>query len=623
MVRTWHDGDTMCGIVGYIGDRESVPILLQGLRRLEYRGYDSAGVAVLHGEGITVRRCAGRLSGLEEELQHAPASGVSGIGHTRWATHGAPSKKNSHPHTDRPQHIAVVHNGIIENYQNLRDELAAQGTTFSSETDTEVLPHLIQQELAKGAEDVLTAIRLALQKAKGAYALGILCIHEPDTLYAARLGSPLIAGIGNGERFIASDVPAILNETKQVIYLEDGQIAVLRKDHIGIFDLDGTPIEPKIRDVNLSSESVEKAGFETYMLKEIHEQPRVLRNLLEKNQRDKSHAVSGVPNFDDQPWKDLQRIMAISCGTAFHAAMYGRLLLEYFTSIPVETDVGSEFRYRHAHIESDTLIVAVSQSGETADTLASVQLAKKSGCKILSICNVPGSSLVRLSDEVIFTEAGPEIGVASTKAYTAQLMAFALLALSIAEARQEITSEKAKDLVKALEQIPNAIHYVIERKQHIKLIADKHHDGPSSLYLGRRFNVPTALEGALKNKEISYQHAEAYAAGEMKHGPIALINEYLPVICICTKTTDDVYEKMISNMREVEARHGRIIAVATDGDSQIQQIAEDVIYVPETCEEFSPMINVVALQLLAYYAAQARGTDIDKPRNLAKCVTVE
>ena len=613
----------MCGIVGYIGDRESVPILLQGLRRLEYRGYDSAGLAVMHGNSIAVRRCAGRLSGLEEELLLAPTGGAPAIGHTRWATHGAPSKKNSHPHTDSQQHIAVVHNGIIENYQKLRDELTAQGHSFSSETDTEVLPHLIQQELTKGADNLLTAIRLALQKARGAYALGILCVHEPDILYAARLGSPLIVGINNEERFIASDVPAILNETKRVIYLEDGQIAMLRKDQIDIFDLDGTPVEPKIGEVDLSSESVEKAGFETYMLKEIHEQPRVLRNLLERYRWGRFHTVSEVTSFDDQQWKDFQRIMAISCGTAFHAAMYGRLLLEYFTSIPVETDFGSEFRYRHAQIESNTLIVAVSQSGETADTLASVQLAKKSGCKILSICNVPGSSLVRSSDDVIFTEAGPEIGVASTKAYTAQLMAFALLALSIAEARQEITPKRVEDLLNTLEQIPNAIHYVIERKQDIKSIADKHHDGPSSLYLGRRFNYPTALEGALKNKEISYQHAEAYAAGEMKHGPIALINEYLPVICICTKTADDVYGKMISNMREVEARHGRIIAVATDGDKQIPKIAEDVIYVPETREEFSPIINVVALQLLAYYAAQARGTDIDKPRNLAKCVTVE
>ena len=614
---------SMCGIVGYIGERESVPILLDGLRRLEYRGYDSAGVAVMNGNDITVRRCTGRLSGLEQELQKDPAGGTPGIGHTRWATHGAPSQRNSHPHTDTHQRIAVVHNGIIENYQELRDELAAKGHTFSSETDTEVLPHLIEQELTDGADTLLTAIRNALKKARGAYALGILSQDEPDTLYAARLGSPLIAGVGQGEQFIASDVPAIVNETKKVIYLDDGEVAVLRKDGIRVVDLDGNDVKAKIKEVDLTAESVEKAGFETFMLKEIHEQPRVLRNMLETYQGDGARAIARLTGFDDARWQDVKRIMAISCGTAFHAAMYGRLLLEYLTTIPVETDLGSEFRYRHAQIDPETLIVAVSQSGETADTLASVQLAKEHGCNVLSICNVQGSSLVRASDEVVFTEAGPEIGVASTKAYTAQLMAFAQLSLSIAEARGEIDDDKARNMVRALWQIPNAIHYVIERKDDIKAIADKHHDGPSSLYLGRRFNYPTALEGALKNKEISYQHAEAYAAGEMKHGPIALINEYLPVVCICTKTSGDVYEKMISNVREVEARHGRIIAVATDGDEQIANIAEDVIYVPETREEFSPMVNVVALQLLAYYAAQARGTDIDKPRNLAKSVTVE
>lgn len=614
----------MCGIVGYIGDRESTPILVDGLRRLEYRGYDSAGVAVMSQDSsLTVRRCTGRLSGLEQALLTAPAKGAPGIGHTRWATHGAPSERNSHPHMDSHEHLAVVHNGIIENYQELRDDLSAKGHSFSSETDTEVVPHLIEQELADGAGDLLTAICAALKKVKGAYALGILSKDEPDTLYAARLGSPLIAGVGDGENFIASDVPAIINQTKKVIYLDDGEVAVLRKSGIELFDLEGTPIQPDVQEVALSAESVEKAGFETFMLKEIHEQPRVLRNLLEKHQSHGGRAVAGLTSSPDIDWRDVQRIMAISCGTAFHAAMYGRLLLEYLTTIPVETDLASEFRYRHSSIRPDTMILAVSQSGETADTLASVQLAKESGCKVLSICNAPGSSLVRASDEVIFTDCGPEIGVASSKAYTAQLMVFAQLAISIAEARDEIAPDQARELVQALWEVPNAIHYVIERKDHIKAVADKHHDGPSSLYLGRRFNYPTALEGALKNKEISYQHAEAYAAGEMKHGPIALINEYLPVICICTRTSDEVYEKMISNVREVEARNGRIIAIATDGDDQIQQIAEDVIYVPDTREEFSPIVNVVALQLLAYYAAQARGTDIDKPRNLAKSVTVE
>jgi glucosamine--fructose-6-phosphate aminotransferase (isomerizing) len=613
----------MCGIVGYIGQRDAVPLLIDGLNRLEYRGYDSAGIAIHSGRDIQSRRCVGRLSHLEASLDQQPLSGRPGIGHTRWATHGAPSEKNSHPHFDGATSIAVVHNGIIENYQELREDLTAKGHRFLSDTDTEVIPHLIEQELAEGAGSNEEAIRRALKKARGAYALGILFRDDPDTIYAARLGSPLIVGLGDQEFFIASDVPAIVHHIDQVIYLADGEMARLTSTGVTLKTLDGVEVSADIKPVEIEPEAAEKAGFETFMLKEMHEQPRVLRSLLQKHVHPAGQVELQECSLNADFFTSLRRIMIVSCGTAYHAAMYGKLLLEHLTGLAVETDLGSEFRYRSPRLENGTLFIAVSQSGETADTLASLRLAREMGCRILSICNVPGSSLVRESDGVVFTDAGPEIGVASTKAYTAQLMAFALLSIYIGRLRQEITAEVERDLLGALESVPDAIHYVLERADTIRAIADKHHDGPSALYLGRRFNHPTALEGALKNKEISYQHAEGYAAGEMKHGPIALISEYLPVICICTQTADEVYEKMISNMKEVEARHGRIIAVATDGDQHVSGFAEDIIYVPAIREEFSPMVNVVALQLLAYYAAQARGTDIDKPRNLAKSVTVE
>lgn len=608
----------MCGIVGYIGQQNATPLLIDGLKRLEYRGYDSAGVAILDTSGISIRRAVGRLSSLEDSLEKSPMVGRPGIGHTRWATHGAPTEINAHPHTDDSGRIAVVHNGIIENYQELRTELTAKGHHFASQTDTEVIPHLIAQELKEGAPDFLTALRNALSRARGAYAIGAVFADDPDTVYAARHGSPLIIGLGEGEYFIASDVPAILNRISKVIYLDDGEVATLNKNGVRIFTLDGAEVQPDIQTVTLSAEAAERAGFETYMLKEIHEQPRVLRNLLERDD-----AIGDEIGLSADYFRKLNRIMIVACGTAYHAGMYGRLLLEQFTGLAVETDLASEFRYRDPKIDPGTLLIPVSQSGETADTLACIRMAREWGCKALAICNVPGSSVVRESDATLFTDAGPEIGVASTKAYTAQQMAFALLALHIAQARGTLDEEEIAACMTELRKVPDAIHRVISRKETIKAVADKHHDGPSSLYLGRKFNYPTALEGALKNKEISYQHAEGYAAGEMKHGPIALINEYLPVVCICTKTRDEVYDKMLSNMKEVEARHGRIIAVATEGDQHVKSIAEDILHVPEIRDEFSPIVNVVALQLLAYYAAQARGTDIDKPRNLAKSVTVE
>ncbi len=613
----------MCGIVGYVGQRSAAPLLMEGLRNLEYRGYDSAGLALLHQGRIAVCRRVGRLVRLEEALAETPLEGHVGVGHTRWATHGEPSEINAHPHLDSEGRIAVVHNGIIENFSELRAELQAKGHRFVSETDTEVVPRLIEEERRRGAPTLIVALIRALARLRGAFALGIVCADEPDALYAVREGSPLIIGLGENETFIASDVPAVLRHARRVIYLRDGEMAVIRADRIEIRRLDGTVVQPEIREIDLQPEAAERAGFETFMLKEIHEQPRVIRGLV----RDHVDA-EGRPKLDDlglssDYFQILRRVMIVSCGTAYHAALYGKVLLENVTGLAVETDLGSEFRYRGPRIERDTLVIAVSQSGETADTLASVRLARRKRCKVLSICNVRGSTLARESDAVFFTNCGPEIGVASTKAYTAQLTAFVLLAAHIGLIREELDPTRVTELIAGLRAVPDAIHYVLDRKDSIRAIAYKHHDGPSSLYLGRKFNYPTALEGALKNKEISYQHAEGYAAGEMKHGPIALINEYMPVICICTRTLDEVYEKMISNIREVEARHGRIIVVANDGDERVRALAEDTIFVPEVMDELSPIVNIVALQLLAYYAAQARGTDIDKPRNLAKSVTVE
>ena len=612
----------MCGVVGYIGDKQAASVLIDGLQRLEYRGYDSAGIAVIDGGEIVSGKEVGRLSNLERMLERGPVTGSCGIGHTRWATHGAPSQSNSHPHFSSDGAISVVHNGIIENYAELRDELSAQGHVFLSETDTEVIPHLIEQALKDGAATPVKALRTSLKRLRGAYALGVLFRDEPDTVYCARLGSPLIIGLGENENFIASDVPAIINRISEAIYLNDGEMAALRADRVDVSTMDGQAVTPDVKEITFTAEAAEHSGFETFMLKEIHEQPRILRALLEKHISAEG-SIQPPAGLSENYFRKLNRIMIVSCGTAYHAGMYGKLLFENLTGIAVETDLASEFRYRDPKIDPGTLVIPVSQSGETADTLASIRMAKEWGCKIFAVCNVEGSSVVRESDATFFTECGPEIGVASTKAYTAQQMAFALLALYIASARGDLPDEQLKAYLEDLSEVPDAVHYVIQQKDLIRKIGEKHHDGPSSLYIGRRFNYPTALEGALKNKEISYQHAEGYAAGEMKHGPIALINESLPVVCICTKTADEVYEKMLSNVKEVEARSGRIIAVATQGDTELAKLSDDVITVPEVRDEFSPIVNVAALQLLAYYAARARGTDIDKPRNLAKSVTVE
>ena len=615
----------MCGIVGYVGPKNAVPLLIEGLKRLEYRGYDSAGVAVRQADGsLAVRKRVGRLANLEDALETEPVAGGLGIGHTRWATHGEPSEINSHPHLDCAGRIAVVHNGIIENYLELRNGLEAKGHVFRSQTDTEAIPHLIEEILKDGKTSRVEAIRAALRSARGAYALGVVFRDEPDALYAARCGSPLIVGVGDGEQFIASDVPAILNRVKNVIYLNDGEVAELRPSGVAVSKLDGTPVRPEIKAVTLKAEAAERAGFETFMLKEIHEQPRVLRALLDAHVRkDGSVDLGEAEALVAAHARSAQRVLILSCGTAYYAGMYGRLLIERWTGIPSETDLGSEFRYRGPRLPAGTLAIAVSQSGETADTLASVRLAREMGCKVLGICNVPGSTLLRESDAALLTQAGPEIGVASTKAFTAQLTAFALLAIRIGRLRGTLDARRERELTAELARIPDGIHRVLDRQDEIRAISQKYFECYNALYLGRRFNYPIALEGALKNKEISYQHAEGYAAGEMKHGPIALINEFLPVICLCTPTEDEVRDKMVSNLKEVEARKGRIVAVVAEGDDSLRGLAQDVIPVPATLEEFSPLINVVALQLFAYHNAKARGADIDKPRNLAKSVTVE
>lgn len=610
----------MCGIIGYVGSKEATPILLEGLKKLEYRGYDSSGVGVCSAKDgkIAIRKAQGKIRHLEELIKsHAIPHSTIGISHTRWATHGAPSHKNSHPHCNVQQTIAVVHNGIIENYQEIRQELQLKGIKFVSETDTEVIAHLVS-EYFKG--DLIKAVQKAIGRVRGAFAIGVISSENPKLLVAARVGSPLIIGIGKGENFIASDVPAILDKTKRVIYLKDGEMAALTADDVKIWKFDGKSVTPKIDTVTFTVGSAQKEGYPHFMLKEIHEQPHVLAQMI-KARTNGDHVVLDGIGLSDQQLKSVKNIYIVACGTAYHAGMVGKYLIEKISGIPVSVDAASEFRYREPILQKNTLILSVSQSGETADTLAAVRDARARGAKAITICNAVGSSLVRESDGVLYTHAGPEIGVASTKAYTAQIGMLYLFALKLGELHKKLTDVERHQIIKELKHVPALYKKILERKDLVAQIAKKKYRFGCFLFLGRNVNYPSALEGALKLKEISYIPAEGYAAGEMKHGPIALIDEYRAVVCIAPQS--EVYEKMISNIQEIRARKGKITAIATEGDEDIKKHADFVIYIPKTNPLLTPLLVAIPLQLIAYYIAVHLGCDVDQPRNLAKSVTVE
>ena len=609
----------MCGIVGYVGNKDALPILLESLKKLEYRGYDSSGVGFLdHDAHLIVRKAKGKIRNLEELIRNQPLPFAhTGISHTRWATHGFPSDCNSHPHTDSKHHIAVVHNGIIENYQELKNALKARGCKFVSETDSEVIPQLIAS-FYKG--DLLAAVRQTISKLKGTFALGIISRNHPGTLIAARVGSPLIIGMGDQENFIASDVPAILDFTRRVIYLKDGQIAVLTKDKVELSSFDGKSVKVKVDTVSFNVIAARKEGYPYFMLKEIHEQPYVLEQMLSLRLKNKRLVLEGL-GLSDDILKQARKVLVIACGTAYHAGLVGKYIIEDLVRLPVEVDTSSEFRYRNPIVDKHTLVLAVSQSGETADTLAAAREARAKGAKVIAICNVVGSSLAREADGILYTYAGQEIGVASTKAYSAQLMMFYLLALKLAQARKSLTSKESSALISQLLRIPALYREILKDMQNIQRIAEANSHFGCFLFLGRHVNYPSAMEGALKLKEISYIPAEGYAAGEMKHGPIALIDEYRAVVCINPQS--HVYEKMSSNIQEIRARKGNVIAIATRGDKEIKANADFVIEVPPSLELLSPLLVVLPLQMLAYFIAVKRGCDVDQPRNLAKSVTVE
>ncbi|MBI5145435.1 MAG: glutamine--fructose-6-phosphate transaminase (isomerizing) [Candidatus Omnitrophica bacterium] len=612
----------MCGIIGYIGEKEAQPILLNGLKRLEYRGYDSCGMVTFlsHKNSLSVRKLPGKVKDLEGLLKKRPLSGNLGASHCRWATHGSPNQINAHPHLDCKDEIALVHNGIIENYEALKQELIKEGHRFRSQTDTEVIVHLIEKLYQNVPLE--EAVRKCLKLLKGSYAIAVISKREPGKLVGARSGSPLIIGIGKNENFLASDVPAVLEYTKEVVFLDEGEVAVLSQDNFKITDLEGREIAKKSTRINWDIEQAQKQGYKHFMLKEINEQPKVLENLLNlRIQKETGKIVFAEQRIPEEKLKSIKNISIVACGTAYHAGLVGKYILESICAIPTLVDVSSEFRYRDLLINSDTLVIAISQSGETADTLAGVREAKNLGAPILSICNVLGSTLSRESDGVIYTHAGPEIGVASTKAYTAQLAALYLFALYLAGIKNILTQEKINKYLEDLKKIPRYLQEVLKNQEAIAKLSRRHAHFGSFLYLGRNINFPSALEGALKLKEISYIPAEGYAAGEMKHGPIALIDEYRAVVCIVPQSK--VYEKMISNIQEIRSRRGKIIAIATEGDAEIKKLTREVVYIPQVDEFFSPLVVALPLQLLAYHIATKRGCDVDQPRNLAKSVTVE
>lgn len=612
-------GKSMCGIVGYIGDKEATPILIEGLSKLEYRGYDSAGVAVVTDDGIDIVKCKGRLANLEEKLKENPVHGNVGIGHTRWATHGEPSDMNSHPHYNEAETISVVHNGIIENYMYLKEWLQSLGYAFKSDTDTEVIAHLIDYNYEG---DLVDAVAKTVEKLEGSYALGVVLKDGSDQLIAIRKDSPLIVGIGEGENFIASDIPAILNHTRKVYLLEDKELVVLKKDSIEIRTLEGLPVEKEVFNVTWDAESAEKGGYEHFMIKEIHEQPKAIKDTMTSRiMKDSDEIKLDDIKLDREDLEKINRVFVVACGTAYHAGMVGKYVIEKLARIPVEVDIASEFRYRNPIMDENTLLIVVSQSGETADTLAALRQAKNMGARVIAVTNVVGSSAAREADDVFYTWAGPEIAVASTKAYTTQLIAMYILALYLGRLNGKLSLEEFREIRDEMLELPEKVEATIERREELQKFANNNHMHRDMFYIGRGLDGAVSLEGALKLKEISYIHAEAYAAGELKHGPIALIDKDIPVIALATQ--EDLLEKMISNIREVVTRGAKVISFALEGNTSIEQVSEQVVYMPNTLSILTPVLSVVPLQLLSYYVAVLRGCDVDKPKNLAKSVTVE
>jgi len=621
----------MCGILGYVGTLNATNVLIDGLRKLEYRGYDSAGVAVLVNGHFEVRRAVGKLFELQSVLEANPVSGRLGIGHTRWATHGAPTEINAHPHSDETGRVVVVHNGIIENYRMLKERLQKAGVKFKSQTDTEVVGHLIAHHLGGATKDTkkpiqrdqfIKAVQEALKEIHGTFALGIVCSDLPDLLIGARRDCPLIVGLGQGQNFLASDVPAILAYTREVIFLDDNDIALIEPSGVHVIDFDSQTVTRPVHKVSWDPIQAEKAGYKHFMLKEIHEQPRIVEDsLLGRLNTQTGEVTLDQSGLSEEAAAAVTRIRFVACGTSWHASLIGAYLIEKYTRIPCQVEIASEFRYRDPVVENGTLVVAVSQSGETADTLAALRLAKKKGARTLVIANVVGSSLTRDADGSLLTHCGPEIGVASTKAFTGQLVAMHLLALNLARAKKTLSAAELRAKGQDLAHLSQWVTKVLLCEPAVIEIAKKFSRHTDFLFLGRNLNYPVALEGSLKLKEISYIHAEGYPAGEMKHGPIALIDEKMPVVAIATKSA--VYDKMVSNIEEAASRGAQVIAIATEGDTMVKEKAAEVIYVPDVPEDLTPIINVIPLQILAYHIAVFLGCDVDQPRNLAKSVTVE
>jgi glucosamine--fructose-6-phosphate aminotransferase (isomerizing) len=620
----------MCGIVGYVGNKQVVPLIIDGLRKLEYRGYDSAGIAVV-GEDcvLSLRRAEGKLRNLEEAIRLNPLDGNYGIGHTRWATHGRPTEENAHPHRDQTGKVVVVHNGIIENYLMLKKRLAEVGSVFKTETDTEVVAHLIGYYKYKDNLSLEEAVRKAVKELRGIFALSIISVDEPDTIIAVREGPPVVIGLGDGEFFVASDIPAILQHTRDVFYLGEKEIAVLTKDSVRVTDYDGNIVEPKQQRITWDPIMAEKGGFKHFMLKEIYEQPRAVRDTVRgRVSLDTGKVYLDEMNIAEEDFQNVTSIKIAACGTSWHAGIAGKYMLEELARVPVEVDYASEFRYRNPVLRDTDLLIVISQSGETADTIAAMREAKQSGCKVLAICNVQGSMITREADGTILTHAGPEIGVASTKAFTSQMIALYLFALYLGQLRGKLSDDEAKKHAQELAELPLKIEHLLSDADSIEELSREFFRSQDFLYLGRGINFPVALEGALKLKEISYIHAEGYPAGEMKHGPNALIDEKLPVVIVNTREEGNEgselrYEKTHSNIVEVKSRDGIILSILTEGDEMSSIVSNYVIEVPETTDLLAPILSIVPLQLLAYHIAVRRGCDVDQPRNLAKSVTVE